>query len=152
MMALAVPGRRLAPCLLLFIVAACDLDRGPVTPPLDGDARSEDGARGERPAALYLRFVRAVAVADTMEALGPFLEDQVRAHVARLPSRTRGERLASAKREEPEQVTVTREAIEGDLAMLQLSGVRAGRLVRGRATLVREDPGGWRVQSEAWEQ
>jgi len=135
--------------VVFLAAAACDLDRGPVTPPLDGNGKSEEAR--ETAGALYLRFVHAVAAADTMDALGPFLEEGVRAHVAHLSPKAQDERLATHKREEPDQVKITKEAVEGDLAMLVLSGVRAGKAVRGKATLVREDRGGWRVRDEAWE-
>ena len=88
---------------MLLALAACDLDGGPVTPPMDGSGRGDEAR--EAPGALYLRFVRAVAAADSMEALGPYLEE----------------------------------------------GVRGGKAVNGKATLVREDRGGWRVRDEAWE-
>jgi hypothetical protein len=107
-------------------------------------------ANGEKPADFYLRFTRAIAAASSMDDLVPFVALPVRAHLIALAAQARKDKLASAKRETPEQVSITSEEIEGDLATLKLTGTRGGKSVRGKATIVREDTG-WKVSDESWE-
>jgi hypothetical protein len=124
--------------------------REPTDPGAPPSGRMATASRDDQPAALYLRFVRAVGSASSIGDIAAYVTLPVRSHLLRLSTASRSERLVRAKRELPADVKVAGQEIEGDLATLKLAGVREGKAVKGWAKLIRENSG-WKVSDEAWE-
>jgi hypothetical protein len=109
-------------------------------------------ARGKGPAEAYLAAAAAVRRARGFDPILPYLSAQYRSDIEGQDVEGRKSFFGYFKDSLSQtELVILKETIDGDTAMLEVTGKdAAGRSILGEIQMVRED-GGWRLDDYAWE-
>jgi hypothetical protein len=133
--------RHLLGCCLCVVLAVAVL-----AAPARGTAQSQT------PSETFQAYRKALAAATSFADVSPFMDSKARTTIEALPEKQRSAMFDLLKKFDGifTDVTVTKETVEGDTAVLALSGKDPkGQPATGSIPLVKEADG-WKVGTERW--